>query len=99
MAFHIIWSQTAAEDLKEIVLFIAGDNKDAAAGLAERIFHHIERAAEMPFSNRVVPEKSELSIRESILKPYRIIYKVDSDRNAIYILRIWHAYRGMPDLG
>lgn len=99
MAFRIIWSETAVEDLKEIVLFIARDNQEAAAKLAGRILYHIERAADMPHSHRIVLEKSDHTIRESILKPYRLIYRVDNDRNAIYILRIWHASRGIPNIG
>ncbi len=42
MAFHIIWSNTAVEDLKGIVLYIALDNPDAAAKLADRIVQRIE---------------------------------------------------------
>ena len=98
MAFQIIWSQTAAEDLKGIVQYIALDDPTAAAKLANRIIQHIETASELPFSNRTVPEKAEESVREAILKPYRLIYQVDADRGAIHILRIWHAARGIPDI-
>ena len=98
MAFRIIWSQSAAEDLREIVRIIAHDNPEAAAKLANRIFQHIERASDMPQSNRMVPEKDDASIREAILSPYRIIYQVDDSRSAIHILRIWHAFRGVPEI-
>lgn len=98
MACRIIWSQTAAGDLKQIVQFISRDDDTAAASLADRMLRRIERAAELPFSNRAVPEKAEESIREVILRPYRIIYQIDSRRNVILILRIWHAARGAPDL-
>jgi len=98
MAFKIIWSQTAVEDLKGIVQYIALDDPNAAANLAERIIQRIESASKLPFSNRAVPEKAEESIREAILKPYRLIYQVDSDRSVIHILRIWHAARGIPDI-
>ncbi len=98
MAFQVIWSETASEDLKEIVLFIALDNSSAAARLAERILSHIESASNLPFANRAVPEKDDELVRESILKPYRIIYQIDNDRNAIHILRIWHAARGLPEM-
>lgn len=63
MACQVVWSHTAVEDLKGIVRFIALDNSVAAANLADRILTRIDRAAELPFSNRVVPEKSEESIR------------------------------------
>ena len=45
-----------------------------------------------------VPEKADRSIREIVLRPYRIIYQVDDGRCAVHILRVWHAARGMPDL-
>ncbi|MEJ2648366.1 MAG: type II toxin-antitoxin system RelE/ParE family toxin [Sedimentisphaerales bacterium] len=98
MAFQIIWTQTAAEDLKEIVQYIALDDPDAAAKLAEHILIRIESASNLPFSNRSVPEKGEESVRENILKPYRILYQIDTDRNVIHILRIWHAARGIPEI-
>ena len=98
MACRVVWSQTAAGDLRQIVQFIALDDAVAAASLAERILKRIERAAELPFSNRAVPEKAEASLREVILRPYRIVYQVDEPRGAIHILRIWHAPRGVPDL-
>jgi toxin ParE1/3/4 len=98
MALQIVWSQTAVEDLREIVKFIALDDAAAAAGLADRILARIERAADLPFSNRAVPERAERSVREVILKPYRIVYHVDERRGAIHTLRVWHAARGAPDL-
>lgn len=98
MAFHIIWSRTAVEDLKGIVQYIALDDPDSAAKLADRIVQSIEPASELPFSNRAVPEKDDESIREAILKPYRLIYQVDADHSVIHILRIWHAARGMPGI-
>jgi len=98
MAFHIIWSHTAVEDLKGIVQYIALDDPDAAAKLADHIIQRIETASELPFSNRAVPEKAEESIREAILKPYRLIYQVDTNHDVIHILRIWHASRGIPEI-
>ena len=98
MAFQIIWSHTAVEDLKGIVHYIALDDPDAAAKLADRIIKRFEDASKLPFSNRVVPEKAEKPVREAILKPYRLIYQVDSNRSVINILRIWHAARGIPEV-
>jgi plasmid stabilization system protein ParE len=63
MAYQIVWSQTAVEDLRQIVQFIALDDAAAAASLADRILNRIEQAAKFPFSNRAVPETVEESIR------------------------------------
>lgn len=73
MAFQIVWSQTSVEDLKGIVDYIALDDPDAATKLADRIIQRLETTSELPFSNRPVPEKGVDSIREAILKPYRLI--------------------------
>lgn len=98
MACQVVWSRTAVEDLREIVQYIALDDPAAAANLADHILSRIEAASQMPFSHRAVPERADQSIREAILKPYRIVYQVDDRRDAISILRVWHAARGAPDL-
>jgi plasmid stabilization system protein ParE len=98
MAFKIIWSDTAGEDLKTIVFYIGLDNPAAAARLAARILNRIEIAAQFPRSIRVVPEKDSRNIREAILNPYRIVFSVDERRNILHVLRIWHASRGIPEI-
>ena len=99
MALEIVWSETAREDLRDIVQYISLDDLDAARRLADRIVARIEAASEFPLSNRSVPEKHDESIREVILSPYRIVYFVKAGGEAIQILRIWHAARGIPDIG
>ena len=98
MAFKIIWSLTAIEDFRGIVTFISYDDVEAASNLANRIMERIELASVYPFSCRVVPEKKDEYVRESILKPSRIVYKIDLDNNSLSILRIWHSARGIPEL-
>ena len=98
MAFQIIWSEAASEDLKEIVQFIAQDDNNAAVNLANRIISRIEIASDFPLSNRIVPEKGIEAIREAILNPYRIVYQIDSLHQTISIMRIWHASRGIQIL-
>ena len=98
MAFQVAWSKTAADDLREIVQFIAMDHAEAAAKLADQIIHHIEAAANMPLSSRVVPEKNDSSVCEVILRPYRIIIHVDDSNKRLHVLRIWHGGRGTPEI-
>lgn len=57
MAFRIIWTETAAEDLRGIVEFIAFDNPNAARKLAETILARIESISQLPLAGRMVPEK------------------------------------------
>ncbi|MCK9264911.1 MAG: type II toxin-antitoxin system RelE/ParE family toxin, partial [Deltaproteobacteria bacterium] len=69
-----------------------------ASKLADRIMYNLELASEHPYMNRPVPEKADDSIREIILKPYRVIYQIDDSNKAIHVLRIWHGYRGTPSI-
>jgi addiction module RelE/StbE family toxin len=97
MAFHLIWTRTAAEDLREIAEFIANENPDAARRLGQAILGKVEQLPQFPKMGRTIPEKEDPALRELILSPYRIIYRLDHDQKAIYVTRIWHAARGIPE--
>jgi len=56
MAFTIKRTDTAFEDLREIVQYIALDNPEAAAKLAGSIISHLELASKLPYSNRIVSD-------------------------------------------
>lgn len=98
MAFRIIWTETAAHDLKGIAEFIALDNPDAARRLAGAILRKIEALSSLPMMGRIVPEKGDPTIREVILSPYRIVCQTEHNDEVIHVARIWHAARGSPEL-
>ena len=97
MAFRVRWSEQAAEDLKELVQYLSQYDPEVARSLAERIVARLDGAAAHPLSGRVVPEKADPAIREIILSPYRLVYFVEDDQEAISVVRIWHAARGTPE--
>jgi|EndMetStandDraft_2_1072991.scaffolds.fasta_scaffold09073_3 addiction module RelE/StbE family toxin len=96
MAFRIIWTRTAREDLKSIIQYIKSDNPKAAESFGFKLIKEAESVAEFPKSGRIVPEENNLLIREVICKPYRITYRLDEQNQTIVIARIWHAARGKP---
>jgi toxin ParE1/3/4 len=98
MAFKIIWSQEARDDLQAIVLYIAQDNPRVAESFGYRLISKVDSLAELPLLGRAVPEESDESIREVVFRPYRIIYKVLTDKQAIAIVRVWHGARGEPEI-
>jgi addiction module RelE/StbE family toxin len=98
MAFQIIWSEQARDDLQSIVLFIAQDNPTVAESFGYRLMSKVDVLAQFPQIGRVVPEENDETIREIILRPYRIIYKVLAEKQIIGIARIWHAARGEPEI-
>jgi len=56
-----------------------------------RIFDKIDQLYEYPQSGKPVPELNDHSIRELLLKKYRIVYRLNHDK--ITILRIIHGVR------
>src|SRR5690242_21863610 len=98
MAFQIIWSRQARDDLQSIVLFIARDNAPVAESFGYRLMAKLDALAQFPQIGRVVPEENDETIREVILRPYRIIYKVLPEEQIVAIARIWHGARGEPDI-
>jgi toxin ParE1/3/4 len=54
--------------------------------------------AQFPEIGRIVPEEQNERIREIILPPYRIIYQVLPEIQAVAIARVWHGARGEPEI-
>ena len=98
MAFQIIWSEQARDDLQSIVLFIAQDNPTVAESFGYQLISKVDVLAQFPQLGRVVPEENDEMVREIILRPYRIIYKVLAEKQIIAIARIWHGARGEPEI-
>jgi toxin ParE1/3/4 len=98
MAFKIIWSLQAREDLRDIVSFIAADNPTAAESFGFLLMSKADKLANFPQIGRVVPEENDETIREIIVRPYRVVYQVLAAQQAIAIVRVWHGARGAPEI-
>jgi addiction module RelE/StbE family toxin len=98
MAFKIIWSLQALEDLRDIVTFIAADNPPAAESFGFLLMSKTDQLINFPQLGRVVPEENDDTIREIIVRPYRIVYQVLASQQMIVVVRIWHGARGEPQI-
>jgi plasmid stabilization system protein ParE len=98
MAFQIIWSEQAWDDLQAIVLFIAQDNPQVAETFGYQLISKVDVLPQFPRFGRMVPEENDETIREIIFRPYRIIYKLLEEKQTVAIARIWHAARGEPEV-
>jgi plasmid stabilization system protein ParE len=98
MAYRLDWSPTARQDLRELIAYIAEDDRIAAGQFARGVFQSIERLTQFPESGRIVPEFEEPAIRELIRRPCRIVYRVRHTERTVEIARVWHAARGTPEL-
>jgi toxin ParE1/3/4 len=98
MAYRIFWTPIAVQDLRDICDFISGDNPVAAQRMGEELIKQSEAMAAFPQSGRMVPEKKDPLIRETLVGSYRIIYRVDESTKVVALARIWHSARGTPEL-
>lgn len=89
---------TQAEDLREIVSFIARDNPQRAHTFGNTLIDKALSLGAQPEKGRVVPEQDDLAVREIVYRAYRIIYEVVPDPNTVFVLRFWHGARGTPDI-
>jgi len=66
MAFKLIWSPAARDDLHDIVVFIARDNPNRAMSFGYELISETDRLQEFPELGRSVPEYRDNNIREII---------------------------------
>jgi toxin ParE1/3/4 len=98
MAFRVVWSETALADLRDIVYYIARDDRQIAKRFGDLIVTKVESLQTFPRTGRIVPEYREECLRELIMAPYRIVYEIDDETTPLAILRIWHGTRGDLEL-
>ena len=98
MGYRIFWTPVAVQDLRGIWDFISQDNPAAAERVGQELIHEAEAVGLFPRSGRMVPEKKDPLIRETIVGSYRVIYQIDDSSRVVAIVRIWHSARGAPEL-
>ena len=94
MAYKLIWSPAARDDLHDIVVFIARDNPERAMSFGYQLISETDRLQTFPRLGRVVPEYENENLREIILRPYRIVYRLNHERKLCEIARVWQSARG-----
>ena len=90
----LTWSPESLRDLDSIRSYIAQDSPPYADLVVRRIVASVERLRTFPKSGRIVPERDAPDIREVIVGPYRIVYRLRSDR--VEIATVFRASRLFP---
>ena len=90
-ALKLKWSRRAARDLVSIKSYIAQDSPVRARKHVALLRKSISRALKFPYSGRIVPEFSNPTIREFILKNYRIVYWIDNKQ--VTVLTVFEGHK------
>ena len=96
MARKVEWTDPAWDDLAGIAEYIARDSEYYAAAFVQEIKEAAASLAEFAERGQIVPEFADPSIRELLVKSYRLVYRVSEKRVVILTLihgarRIWRA--------
>jgi len=95
MGFKVLITDSALNDLREIVDFIAEDDPGAAARLGEKL---IVRAMDLAnLSERHGLHDARRGIRKMPIAPYLIFYTCDKAAGVVNILHFWHGARRWPE--
>ena len=85
-------AESALADLQAVEAWYAEQGvPDVGTRLVADIVASIERLADHPGMGRVVPEFGQISSRELIRPPLRIVYRYES--NSVRVARVWRSER------
>lgn len=86
---------TAKRDLYDTFRFISEilGNEVAARTHLIDIYHEISKLEHMPRAHKIYEGESILECRVARVRQYLILYTVDDDKDAVYIMRIYHSHR------
>jgi plasmid stabilization system protein ParE len=90
------WSPRSVDDLEAIHDFIARDSSRYADLVSRRIVAATERLLQFPEIGRIVPEVGEPRLRELIVRPFRIVYRVRVD--LVEIVTVFRGSRAFPEV-
>jgi len=93
MAWTIIWTQSAWNDLEAAADYISKDSPRYAASFVREVRDAARSLNTLAFRGQVVPEFDDTNIRELFLKSYRLICQVTAQH--IYILGLIHGARDL----
>ncbi len=93
---RIFWIKEALKDLKDIYEHRVATNEKSAMSLYEEFMIRVSSLALLPFQGRVDPLLNGLDLEYRSLvvtKNYKVVYRVDAEIDAIYIIAIYDCRR------
>lgn len=97
--YTVYWSQSARNDLLDILEYISTESVTAAQKVFESIRKHSSKLESLPERGRIVPELKAHNIttyRELIIAPWRLIYRIENRQ--VYVLAFFDARRNLEDV-
>ena len=90
----IVWTQTACDEFREAIAYLASENSDAAAHVAFKVKELVESLATAPAGR---PGRAAGTYEKSMPGLFYVTYTINSPAEGvenIVILRVMHGSRG-----
>lgn len=91
MARKVDWTDPAWDDLAQVANYIARDSEYYAAAFVQDVKDAAASLSEFSERGQIVPEWGDPSIRELLIKSYRLVYRVSEEK--VVILTFVHGAR------
>ncbi len=78
--YKVVWTESAIIDLRNIVQYISLDHPQKSRHIFQKIKINALKLTVFPLRGRIVPEFKVFSLaiyRELIIKPWRLIYRIE----------------------
>jgi len=90
----VVWTAEAKIRLREIQTYIGEHDPKAAQQVVRRLLEQSKTLGDLPLSGRQVPEFRQDDLRELLVRPYRLIYRVRDEQ--VQILTVKHYRQRLP---
>jgi toxin ParE1/3/4 len=97
--YHVVWSNIAENDLKNIVEYSADDSPSNALKIFKSIKQKASNLYTFPERGLIVPELRDqgiLQYRELVISPWRIIYRISE--KSVLVLSVLDSRRNIEDI-
>jgi len=91
MAREVVWTDPAWDDLEAAAEYIARDSEFYAATFVQEVREAAASLADFAERGQTVPEFADESIRELLVKPHRLVYKLTDEH--VFIVAFIHGSR------
>ena len=95
MTLALRWTERAVAHLEALVDYVSLTSPVYAEGIVSRIDQRLQLACTQPEFGKVVLDVEDSALRELVVPPYRIFYRIRPD--AIEVLVIVHERHHLPD--
>ncbi|AFZ53870.1 type II toxin-antitoxin system RelE/ParE family toxin [Cyanobacterium aponinum UTEX 3222] len=79
MAYRVVWSPKAVEDVEAIAAYIARDSPSYAAAVVQKVIEITDELTQDATKGRLIPEIEESKVMEQFAYSYRLLYRIEGE--------------------